>query len=475
MKSWVKPGEFRAMSSPKPVGPAGGSPEANAPNVRAVPPADPTAGAAPVAGAAAPENAPVQVQPTPAASARSAAKPVGDPEALEIVRAPAAGAAKKQVRKPASWAEPRSRHRLLVLSFLVLAVAPMALMAWYLWWRAADQYASYVGFSVRNEQQSSAVELLGGITSLSGSGSADADILYSFLKSQELVARVDAAVDLRGAWSAGLTDQDPLFTFNASGALEDLVDHWSDKVTIIYDSGTGLIDLRILAFDPETARAIAEEILAESTTMINELSDIAREDAVTYAREELETSVERLKTARQALTEFRNRTQIVDPTIDTQNQMGLLVTLQQQQAEALIELDLLRETATSNDPRVAQTQRRVEVIENRIEEERQKLGIGAAASDTGREAFASLVGEYESLIVDREFAEAAYTTALASFDAAQAEARRQSRYLAAHVRPTLAQKAEYPERIKIFALAAMFILFFWATLALLYYSLRDRR
>ncbi len=44
-----------------------------------------------------------------------------------------------------------------------------------------------------------------------------------------------------------------------------------------------------------------------------------------------------------------------------------------------------------------------------------------------------------------EFAEVAYTTALASYDGAQAEARRQSRYLAAHVQPSLAQKAD-PDR-----------------------------
>ncbi|MCH2076129.1 MAG: capsule biosynthesis protein [Rhodobacteraceae bacterium] len=458
------------MSTPKQVGPAASNlttPQANAPAVQSVPNAPVPTGLAPVTGAAAPENAPVQVKPTPPA------KPVGDPEALEEIKVPPASKAK--IRRPAGWAQSRPRHRFLVMSFFLLAIGPMLVLAGYLWWRAADQYASYVGFSVRNEQTSSAIELLGGITSIGSSGSADADILYSFLKSQELVDRVDQSVDLREAWSAGLTSHDPFFTFDPSGTLEDLVAHWTDKVTIVYDSGTGLIDLRILAFDPETAQAIAEEILAESTTMINDLSDIAREDAVTYSREELETAVERLKVARQSLTEFRNRTQIVDPSIDTQNQMGLLVTLQQQQAEALIELDLLRETSRANDPRVAQTQRRVNVIENRIEEERQKLGIGTAATENDGEAFASLVGEYESLIVDREFAEAAYTTALASFDAAQAEARRQSRYLAAHVRPTLAQKPEYPERMKIFALSSLFILFFWATMALLYYSLRDRR
>ena len=260
--------------------------------------------------------------------------------------------------------------------------------------------------------------------------------------------------------------------FDPDGTIEDLVAHWERKVSVIYDSGTGLIDLRVLAFDPEDARTIAEALLAECTEMINALSAIAREDAIKYARDELEVSVDRLKDARRVLTEFRNRTQIVDPSIDTQNQMGLLVTLQQQQAEALIELDLLRDTTQASDPRITQAERRVEVIEERIQAERRKLGIGNA--EEGGIAFADLVGEYEGLIVEREFAEAAYTSALATFDAAQAEARKQSRYLAPHIRPTLAEKAEYPERIKIFLLAGFFMFFSWAILVLVYYSLRDR-
>jgi len=172
------------------------------------------------------------------------------------------------------------------------------------------------------------------------------------------------------------------------------------------------------------------------------------------------------------MTEFRNRTQIVDPAIDTQNQMGLLITLQGQMAEALIELDLLQDTTRQSDPRIVQANRRVEVIQVRIDAERRKLGFGAGA-DTG-EVFADLVGEYEGLLVDREFAERSYTAALASYDVAQAEARKQSRYLAAHIRPTLAEKAEYPERGKILALMALFLLLGWAILSLVYYSLRDR-
>ncbi|GAA6175952.1 sugar transporter [Sulfitobacter pacificus] len=355
---------------------------------------------------------------------------------------------------------------------MLFVVSPIVLASYYLWTQAADQYASRVAFSVRTEEQTSAIELLGGITELSGSSSSDTDILFAYLSSQELVSRVDQKIGLREVWSRVSIEQDPIFAFDPAGTIEDLQDHWERKISIIYDSSTGLIELEVLAFDPQDALRVAQAILAECTAMINGLSRIAQEDSIRFTREELANSVERLKVSRRALTQFRNRTQIVDPSIDTQNQMGLLVTLQQQLAEALIDHDLLQDTTRENDPRITQAKRRIEVIEERISSERGNLGLGVDG-ESG-DAFANLVGEYEGLIVDREFAEAAYVAALAAHDSALAEVRKQSRYLAAHVKPTLAQRAEFPKRELTLALIALFSFFTWSILSLVYYSLRDR-
>ena len=386
---------------------------------------------------------------------------------------PAGNAAPAAVAPPAKAAKAEKRHVFLLASFAVVVLLPAFFVAFYLWARAADQYSSDVGFSVRTEEQSSAIELLGGITELSGSSSSDTDILYAFLSSQELVRKIDAAVDLRAIWSRPGPDQDPYYSFDPPGTIEDLQDQWERMISIVYDSGTGLIDLQVLAFDPQDAQRIAQAILDQCDAMINALSNIARQDSIRYTQEELDNAVARLKDARRALTEFRNRTQIVDPSIDTQNQMGLLVTLQQKLADALIEYDLLQDTASTSDPRVVKAEREIEAINARISSERRKLGIG----DEGEagEAFANLVGEYESLIVDREFAETAYTAALAAHDSALAEARKQSRYLAAHVAPTLAEKSQYPDRIMILGLLVLFSFFAWSILCLVFYSLRDRR
>ena len=285
--------------------------------------------------------------------------------------------------------------------------------------------------------------------------------------------RLDAELDLATIWSHPAAARDVIFGYDPEGTIEDLISHWKLMVKIYYDSGSGLIDLRVLSFDPEDSRRIAEAIFRESSAMINELSAIARDDAIRYARADLTEAEERVKAARQVMTEFRNRTQIVDPTIDTQGQMSLLNTLQAQLAEAMIEQDLLRETTRDSDPRIESVSRRIRVIEGRIAAERQKLGLGSEGGPGN--AFADLVGEYERLVVDREFAERAYTAALAGYDAALAEARRQSRYLAAHVRPTLAERAEYPERLILLSVTGLFLFLIWSVVVLVGYSLRDRR
>ena len=142
------------------------------------------------------------------------------------------------------------------------------------------------------------------------------------------------------------------------------------------------------------------------------------------------------------------------------------------------EQDLLRESAPSGDPRLNQIGRRITAIEERIKDESRKFGrTGSISSDPNGAAsdYATLVAEFERLAVDMQFAEESYRAALASYDSARAEAQRQSRYLAAHIRPSQAEKSLYPERLTLWALTTFFLAMVWAIGALVYYSVRDRR
>ena len=266
---------------------------------------------------------------------------------------------------------------------------------------------------------------------------------------------------------------DPIFSFDPAGSIEDLTTYWQRMVRISYDANSGLMELRVLAFDPIAAQQIADAIVEKSSTMINNLSAIARADATRYARADLDLAVERLKQAREALTAFRISNEIVDPTADIQGQMGLLNLLQSQQVEALIDFDLLRDATSDRDPRLVQARRRLDIIEARIREERRKFGVGIDGENGS--SYAETIAGFERLTVDREFAEQAYAAAQASFDGARAEANRKSRYLAAYITPTLAERAEFPNRPLLIGIVALFSFLGWSIMALSYYALQDRR
>lgn len=376
---------------------------------------------------------------------------------------------------PAGPARMRKRHFASILAFFGVVLAPVAVVGWYLYGVAADQYASTVGFTIRKEEFSSPIELFGGVTDFGSGGGSDADILHEFIQSQQIVETLEAKIGLSELWSK--PSRDPIFASGPDDTIEDLHWLWEWMTRIDYDPGSELIEVRVLAFTPEDARSIAEAVFAESARLVEELSDIARDDTTRYAEEEVALSVARLKEARQAMSDFRSRNQIVDPTADLEGQMGLLSSLEAQLAQALIEADLLRESTRDNDIRITQAEKRIEIIEKRIAGERRKLGVGSFGDQPGDGDgnYATLLTQYESLAVDREFAEQSYLAALAAYEQAQGEARRKSRYLAAYIEPTLAQRSEFPRREILLSATAFFLFALWGIATLTFWSARDRR
>ncbi len=362
------------------------------------------------------------------------------------------------------------RHFGVIMLFVMLVVLPTAVYSWYLWNRAADQYVSDVGFASRTEDAPATFDFLGALGGASSTSSKDMDILNQFIVSQDLVARIDKKLNLRAMYSKPTND--PLGTFDPKGTIEDLVDYWRRMVVVNYDSSTGLMNLQVFAFDRLDAQAIALAVLAESTATINDLNVTAQEDTTKYSKEALQVAEDRLSKARVAVTAFRVKNHIVDPSNDLASQMSVLSTLVQQQAAAQIDLDLLAGVATEADPRVAQLNRRIEVIKKRILEEKAKVGAVSDSSSTG---YAVMVSDYERLKVDEDFAEKAYLASLAAYDQALTDAQHKTHYLAAFVTPTLAEASTAPNRPLTAALTALIGFLAWAVSVLIYYALRDRR
>ena len=365
----------------------------------------------------------------------------------------------------------RLRHIAAIISFIAIVCIPIAASAWYLWARAADQFASVFSFSIRSEEPTSGIELLGGIADISGSGANDSDILFDYLRSQQIVAQIQSETNIAQFWSR--PDRDPIFAFQNTGFIEDLHTHWEQMVDISLESTRGIIQVQTKAFTPQEAHKIAVEILAKSEDLINEINNIAHEDSVRYALGDLQRTKNSLANARSALTEFRILNEIVDPSVDVSTQTELLGSLDAQLTETLIEIDILSENTRRSDPRLNQAETRKRVLQTRIDQERRKRVFGLDL--LGQKNMAQLFGDYERLLVDVEFAEQSYQAARAGFETAVSEARRNTRYLAAHILPTMAEQSLFPKRGLILSFIALGSFLIWALCALIGFSFLDRR
>ena len=372
--------------------------------------------------------------------------------------------------KTAKKSKLKFRHLALLIVFMLLVIAPTAFVVSYLYNQARDQFVSTVAFTVRSEDVSSATDLLGGLSALGSGSSSDTDILFEYIQSKSLVAAVDQKMNIKKRYSQFYKD-DPWYSFDPDATIEDLAEYWPQMVKIFYDQGTGLIEIKVRSFSRKDSKEIANAIYDLSSELINRLNAIARDDAIAYAKDELNLAFDRLRDTRSKLVEFRSLNKMVDPQAEIAMQSGVISSLQNQLSELLVEFDLILGTATEDDPRLVEIKQRIDVVKLRILEERDKF----AREGESQISYSKLIGEFEGLMVDREYAEKTYLAALAAYDGAITEARRQSRYLAPYIEPTLAEKSEYPQRALLSIFVLLGLTFLWLTIVLVYYAIKDRR
>jgi capsular polysaccharide transport system permease protein len=316
-------------------------------------------------------------------------------------------------------ARPRRRHWLIAFSFFLAVVMPSLMAATYLTWTAADRYGSRVAFSIRSNQAAAPLEILGAVTQLGNSSVlTDGQLLYDFIQSQQIVETVRAQLPLEAYYNRA--PRDWVFSLGEDQPIEDLIDYWNRMVDVSLDPVTGIITIEARAFSPTEAQAISAAILAASADLVNRLADTAREDAVRYAAVELAGAEQRQRSIRVRLREFRDIEQEVDPSQNARIAIGLVAGLEEELSQARVQLELLSGALDDTAPRIVFLRRQIESLQARIAAERTRLGSGLPLGNDDMRSLSQVVGEFEELVVDREFAEQSYTVALATYQQAQA-------------------------------------------------------
>jgi len=356
------------------------------------------------------------------------------------------------VRKLASFRHKENGYpkkiSLTALSFVICVVLPTLLTMCYYAFIASDQYRSDTLFAVRGTTTSPLSAL--GLAALPGANvqSGDSYIVSDYIRSTQVVvdALNESGVDLRQFFSKDETDF--LYRIDANMPFEKFVKYWRARSAVEFNSTTGITTFHIKAFSPEDAHDISQIVVAVSEKLVNRLSDSARQQLISTAQDEVNRTELRLKNARSSVEEFRNKEQALDPQLVAQSEQSIIRELQVALAEAQARRTALAQT-TKDSPTLRVLDRRISAIELQIEDQKKRVGSGGAIGTVESQGSSStslsrVFTAYSGLLLEQEFAEKAYTAALTALEQALVEARKQERYFAIVVEPTLPDAAMYP-------------------------------
>ncbi|MDM7932217.1 hypothetical protein [Tabrizicola sp.] len=366
---------------------------------------------------------------------------------------------------------PRGRHYFW-LSFLVCVLLPVTLVAVHFGTIATDRFASRAGFSIRGIDTNAGLDGIGALTGLPSSGSTTADsyIVLSYLGSRALLEQLDQNLGLRQSYSG--PEIDFISRLSPDATIEDFVAYWNRRITTQFDPASGIIEFEVQSFSAGHARDIAALVLTLTQTLVNDLSETARRDALRFAREEVALQETRLREALATVRDFRAVEQSVNPSASAALEIELIASLESRLIDVNARIDALRQTLDENAPSLAALRRNAEALSAQIDERRQAIG-NDMLSPSGTSAVTQQLARYEALEVERSLAQQAYASALVSLEQARRDADRQQRYLAIHLRPQIAEAAEYPRRLRNLLLAAFGLVVAWGIGTLVTYSVRD--
>jgi len=366
----------------------------------------------------------------------------------------------------------RKRRRTLLLSFVVCVLAPVILLSYYYASVASNRYASTAGFSVRGIETGAGLDGLGALTGLASAGSTTADsyIVLKYIESRALVEALDTDLNLKAIYSS--EEVDWFSRLDSEAPIEKFVDYWHTRISTQFEPSSGIIEFTAQSFSSDHALQISERIIELVQALVNDLSAKARQDALQFAEREVEIQERRLRNALEVIRSFRTTEQSVDPTASASLDIQLLASLESRLVDINAKIAVQNDILDNDAPSLVALNRQAEAMRHQIEKRRAGIS-GTTSGDIATSAVSTQLSTFETLDIERRFAEQSYSSSLDSLEQARRDADRQQRYIGIHLYPQTAEISAYPRRLRNVLVSAFLLFAAWSIGTLITYSVRD--
>jgi capsular polysaccharide transport system permease protein len=352
--------------------------------------------------------------------------------------------------------------------FIAMVIVPTLASIIYFGFLASDIYVSEARIVVRSPGEAN-ISPIGAV--LSGSNIAGAneesEAVMEFLSSRQSLSEVNADGLVTRAWSNPEIFFFDRFGWSGRSTNEHLFEFYLDKVQAEKSTRTSIMVLRVQSFDPVTAQTINRRLLEQSETLVNDLSERARQDAIEFASQQVDQARAASKQAQIELARYQDERGIINPELQATAGLQFISKLQDELISSRTQL-LQMETYTPQASQIPFLRTRIRRLEQEIAEQTALLAGGTAS-------LSAASARYQELVLASEFSEKQLAMALGAFQEAQAEAVRKQAYVDRVSNPSLPDYPEFPRRLRNIVATLVLGLLAWGLVSMLLVGVREHR
>lgn len=336
-------------------------------------------------------------------------------------------------------------------SFMWFVILPSLLFSFYQVFIATERFESQAKIIV--QQPDSAATMDVGMALLSGmgvsTGGSDTELVKTYIYSNDMVEYLNQELDLREHYSQASIDY--FSRIHHDDTREALLDYYQQRVTVIIDEKSGVIEIYSQGFDNNYAQQLTNKIVERAEWFINSIGHQLANAQLGFIQGEHANIEKRFASAQTNLLNFQQRYNLLDPTAEGIAMQQITYTLEGQIAVKQTELKATQAVMSAKAPQVLTLTNELNALKAQLKSERNKL----AQSGKEEMAVSELLAKFTDYKVKMELALQAYTSSQISLEKSRIEAYRQIKYLIVVEQATLSEASKYPD---VFYNISLFVL-----------------
>ncbi len=323
---------------------------------------------------------------------------------------------------------------------VILVLAALATAYWLVF--ASDRYVSEANVIIRKTDSVGAPSFDLGML-VSGVASVDRAnqlLLRDYLLSVDMLKKLDQTLDLRTHYSSSEYDFVSRMWFQ-DASLEWFHRHYLRRVQVEFDEFSGVLRIKVQAYNPEMAQAITRQLVLEGERYMNVLGHEMAQVQVDFLVTQVDQAQERFQRASQDLLNYQNEAGLLSPQATAESINAIVAALEGQRAQLQTQLASLPKSLDRDHPNILMLKQSLGAVDAQIKQEKLKLATPSGGT------LNAYVEEFYRLDMNVKFTQELYKSSLTALEKGRIDATRMLEKVSVLQSATLPEYPMEPRRL----------------------------